>query len=605
MEHGSVEVLVALFASVFVVSSLCQWVAWRVKLPAIIFLLLAGLIAGPMLQLVSPDEILGPLLFPFVSLSVAVILFEGSLTLKYRELGGMQKVVRNMVSIGTLITWVVTTLLTRYILALSWELSLLFGAIAVVTGPTVIGPMLRTVRPTQAVSNILRWEGIVIDPIGASLAVLVYEFIVAGGGQQALGHTLLTFGIIVLVGFVIGILGGYGFGLVLRYHLLPEYLHNVTALALVFGTFAASNLIQAESGLVTVTVMGIWLTNMPHVDMEEILDFKESLSILLISLLFIILASRLDFADFTALGWKALLILLGIQFLARPLSVMAATVGSNLSWPERHLLAWIAPRGIVAAAVSALFAMQLEQAGFADASKIVPLTFMVIIGTVLLQSATARPIALWLGVAEPEPRGCLIVGANPVARTIAMALKNAGFRVKLADSSWEYTSKARMEGLSTYFGNPISEHSDRHLDMVGLGRMLALSPHEELNMGAAMHYRVDLGAENIFRIQNRRPKGRNTRNHGLDHARGTLLFGENVTYMTLKEMLDYGAEIHSTKLTKNYTYTNWKNQHGNFAVALFAVDPRNNLRLFSVEALFEPAAGWKIFSLVLPDSHAA
>ncbi|MFA6686219.1 MAG: cation:proton antiporter, partial [Desulfuromonas sp.] len=314
MEHGSVDMLSALFAAVFVISSLCQWLAWRIKLPAIIFLLLAGLIAGPLLQLVSPDEILGDLLFPFVSLSVAVILFEGSLTLKYSKLGGMQKVVRNLVSIGTLITWILTTLLTRYILNLSWEISLLFGAISVVTGPTVIAPMLRTVRPTQAVANVLRWEGIVIDPIGASLAVLVYEFIVAGGGQRAIGHTLLTFGIIVLVGFVIGVFSGHGFGLLLRYRLLPEYLHNVTALALVFGSFAVSNLIQAESGLVTVTVMGMWLANMSNVDMEEILDFKESLSLLLLSLLFIILASRLDFADFTALGWPALFILLGIQF---------------------------------------------------------------------------------------------------------------------------------------------------------------------------------------------------------------------------------------------------------------------------------------------------
>jgi len=604
MEHGSVDTMVAMFAAVFVVSSLCQWVAWRVKLPAIIFLLLAGLVAGPMLQLVSPDEILGELLFPFVSLSVAVILFEGSLTLKYRELGGMQKVVRNMVSFGMLTTWGITTLLTRYILGLGWDISLLFGAISVVTGPTVIAPMLRTVRPTQAVSNILRWEGIVIDPIGASLAVLVYEFIIAGGGEEALGHTLLTFGLIVLVGFVIGILGGYGFGLVLRYHLLPEFLHNVTALALVFGTFALSNLIQAESGLVTVTVMGMCLTNMPNVDMEEILDFKESLSILLISLLFIILASRLDFADFTSLGWPALLILVGIQFLARPLNVMVSAAGSNLTWPERHLLAWIAPRGIVAAAVSALFAMQLEQAGFADAGKLVPLTFMVIIGTVLLQSATARPIATWLGVAEPEPRGCLIVGANPVARTIGLALKNAGFRVKLADSSWEYTSKARMDGLPTYFGNPISEHSDRHLDMVGLGRMLALSPHEELNMGAAMHYRVDLGVENIFRIQNKKPKGQ-SRNGAQNHSRGTILFSEEITYASLKEMLDYGAEIHSTKLTENYTYKNWKRQRGNFAVPLFAIDPRKNLRLFSMDKLFEPGAGWQIYSMVLPDNHAA
>jgi NhaP-type Na+/H+ or K+/H+ antiporter len=604
MEHGSVETLVAIFAAVFVVSSLCHWLAWRVKLPAIIFLLLAGIVAGPMLQLVSPDEILGDLLFPFVSLSVAVILFEGSLTLKYRELGGMQKVVRNMVSIGVLTTWSITTLLTWFILDLSWEISLLFGAISVVTGPTVIAPMLRTVRPTQAVSNILRWEGIVIDPIGASLAVLVYEFIIVGGGETALGNTLASFGLIVLVGFAIGIAGGYAFGLVLRHHLLPEFLHNVTALALVFGTFAVSNLIQAESGLVTVTVMGMWLANMPNVDMEEILDFKESLSILLISLLFIVLASRLDFADFTSLGWPAVLILVGIQFLARPLNVMVSTVGSNLTWPERHLLAWIAPRGIVAAAVSALFAMQLEQAGFADASKLVPLTFMVIIGTVLLQSATARPIAKWLGVAEPEPRGYLIIGANPVARTIGLALQEAGFRVKLADSSWEYISKARMEGLPTYFGNPISEHSDRHLDMVGLGRMLALSPHEELNMGAAMHYRVDLGVENIFRIQNKIPRGQ-SRSGEFNYSRGTVLFGEDVTYSTLKEMLDYGAEIRSTKLTESYTYAQWKQQHGNFAIPLFAIDPRRNLRLFSVDKLFEPGAGWQIFSMILPDTHAA
>lgn len=604
MEHGSVDMLSALFAAVFVISSLCQWLAWRIKLPAIIFLLLAGLIAGPLLQLVSPDEILGDLLFPFVSLSVAVILFEGSLTLKYSKLGGMQKVVRNLVSIGTVITWMLTTLLTRYILNLSWEISLLFGAISVVTGPTVIAPMLRTVRPTQAVANVLRWEGIVIDPIGASLAVLVYEFIVAGGGQRAIGHTLLTFGIIVLVGFVIGVFSGHGFGLLLRYRLLPEYLHNVTALALVFGSFAVSNLIQAESGLVTVTVMGMWLANMSNVDMEEILDFKESLSLLLLSLLFIILASRLDFADFTALGWPALFILLGIQFLVRPLSVMASTARSNLTWPERHLLAWIAPRGIVAAAVSALFAMQLEQAGFADASKIIPLTFMVIIGTVLLQSATARPIALWLGVAEPEPRGCLIVGANPVARMIAHALQTGGFRVRLADSSWDYISKARMEGLPTYFGNPMSEHSDIYLDMVGLGRMLALSPHEELNMGAAMYYRMDLGVENIFRIQNRRPKGK-VRTNGLEQARGTILFEEGVTYATLKEMLDQGATVHSTKLTEAYTYADWQKHHDSAAVALFAIDPRKNLRLFSNDNLFEPTTGWQIFSLILPEARAA
>ncbi|MCD6527241.1 MAG: sodium:proton antiporter [Desulfuromonas sp.] len=595
-----IEYTVALLASIFVISSLCQWLAWRVKLPAIIFLLLTGLLVGPVLQLFSPDKILGDLLFPFVSLSVAVILFEGSLTLKFREIKGMHLVVRNMVSFGMLITWLTTTIATRLVLHLSWELSFLFGAISVVTGPTVIAPMLRTVRPTASVANILRWEGIVIDPIGASLAVLVYEFIIAGGGHAALGHTLLSFGRIVLVGFIVGAAGGYGFGLCLRRHRLPEYLHNTTTLALVVGTFALSNLLQAESGLVTVTVLGMWLANMPDVDMEEILDFKESLSILLISLLFIILAARLDFATFRQLGWPALYIFLAIQFLARPLNIMLSALGSSLNWPERHLLAWIAPRGIIAAAVSALFALHLEQAGFADAELLVPLTFMVIIGTVLLQSATARPIALWLGVAEPEPRGFLLIGANSVARAIGKALMDNGFRVRLADPSWEKISNTRMEGLPTYFGNPISEHADRHLDMVGLGRMLALTSHESYNVNAAMHYRIDLGAENIFSIQNRADSEQSDKMKVGSKDRGQRLFGEEITYCQLSRLLEQGGEIHTTKLTDTFSFEQWQKQQMPDTIALFAIDPKDNLRIFTVEYQLQPQPGWKIISLMPP-----
>lgn len=597
----TIDQLVALFAAIFVVSSLCQWLAWRVKLPAIIFLLLTGILAGPVLKLVSPDTLLGPLLFPFVSLSVAVILFEGSLTLRYREIGGMQRVVRNMVSFGMLVTWGVTTVATRLALHLSWELCFLFGAISVVTGPTVIAPMLRTVRPTQSVSSILRWEGIVIDPIGASLAVLVYEFVVAGGGQDALGHTLLTFARIILVGFSLGAVGGYAFGRVLRQHWLPEYLHNVTTLGLVFGSFALSNLLQPESGLVTVTVLGLWLANMPGVDMEEILDFKESLSILLISLLFIVLASRLDFNDFKQLGWSAVWVFLAIQFLARPLNIMVSTAGSTLRWPERHLLAWIAPRGIVAAAVSALFAMQLQQQGYAGADLLVPLTFLVIIGTVLLQSATARPIALWLGVAEPEPRGCLLIGANPVARAIGRALVDNGFRVMLADSSWDHVSKARMESLPTYFGNPISEHADRHLDMVGIGRMLALSAREELNISAAMHYRIDLGVDNMFILQTRPGQQVAAKHQMVDRRRGHVLFGPEVTYGLMKGRLEQGYEVHTTKLTETFTFERWQAQQVGEVIALFAIDRKRNLRLFSPDREIRPLAGWQVVSLVPPD----
>jgi len=601
VDSFSIDQLVALLAGVFVIGSLCQWLAWWVKLPAIIFLLLTGIIVGPVLNLFSPDALLGPLLFPFISLSVAVILFEGSLTLKYREIVGMQKVVRNMVTLGILVTWVITALATRWVLGLSWELCCLFGAISVVTGPTVIAPMLRTVRPTQTVANILRWEGIVIDPIGASLAVLVYEFIVAGGGQQALGHTLLNLAQIVLVGFSIGIAGGYGFGLILRQHLLPEFLHNTSALALIFGAFSLSNLLQPESGLVTVTVMGIWLANMPGIDMEEILDFKESLSILLISLLFIILASRLEVSSFTQLGWSALWVFLAIQFLARPLNVMVSSLGSSLTWPQRHLLAWIAPRGIVAAAVAALFALQLQKANVADADMLVPLTFLVIIGTVLLQSFTARPIALWLGAAEPEPRGFLLIGANRVARMLGKSLQDSGFRVVLAASSWEHISAARMEGLATYFGNPISEHADRHLDMVGIGNMLALSAREELNVGAAMHHRIDLGSDNVYILPIRAANQVAEKHQIVNTRRGHILFGADVSYVDLVYKIKQGWQISATKLSESYTYELWCQQHGDFAVALYAIDNKQNLHLFCAERKQHPQAGWRLFSLLPPD----
>lgn len=268
MKHHEILIIIA---GSLAVCTFCQWLAWRVRLPAMIFLLLAGISGGPVFLIFDPEKLMGHLFFPFVSLSVAIILFEGSLTLKFREILGLQSVVRNMLSFGLIITWLITTVSARFAIGVSWELAFLFGAITVVTGPTVIAPLLRTVRPTTAIANILRWEGIVIDPIGASLAVLVYEFIISSGGQQAWGNTFITFSQIITVGMCIGIGSGYFLGLALRNHWLPEFLQNVATLGLVFFSFVLADTLQAESGLVAVTVLGMWLANMPGVDLEEIL----------------------------------------------------------------------------------------------------------------------------------------------------------------------------------------------------------------------------------------------------------------------------------------------------------------------------------------------
>lgn len=581
----------------------CQWFAWWVRLPAILFLLLAGILAGPVLHWIVPDVLLGDLLFPFVSLAVSVILFEGSLTLKFAEIRGLEQIVRRLVTSGLLVTWTVVAFAAGYLVRFPPELAVLFGAMTVVTGPTVIVPLLRTVRPTASIANILRWEGIVIDPIGALLAVLVFEFIVSGRLDAAFGHTLASFAKILAVGVVFGVAAGQALGLALRHHWLPEYLHNVATLALVFGVFALSNAAQGEAGLLTVTVMGLWLANMDDVPVEDILDFKESLSVALISVLFVLLAARLDFAQLHALGWGAVGVLAAMQFVARPLKILVSTWGTTLRWQERALLAWIAPRGIVAAAVAALFSLRLQAAGFAQADLLVPLTFLVIIGTVVLQSATAGPLARLLGVADPEPTGFLIIGANPVARAIAGVLAKRGIPTLLCDATWSHIRAARMAGLATFYGSAVSSYADRRLDLVGLGRVLALSSQPELNALALHRYRREFDRNQLYALPAAGPdvSDRSSAVSGV----GRIAFGADATYARLAEALSVGGEIRETKLTENFDFDAFNRMHFRRAVPLFAVDPKDRLRVFTATAGAQvaPGPGWTLISLITPEDE--
>jgi NhaP-type Na+/H+ or K+/H+ antiporter len=592
------ETIVMSIAAIGVLALACQWFAWWVKLPAILFLLLSGIVVGPLSGWIDPDALFGDLLFPMVSLAVAVILFEGSLTLRFSEIKGLERVVQRMVSSGMLVTWTVTTLATYALLDISFQLALLFGALTVVTGPTVIVPMLRTVRPTAHLANILRWEGIVIDPLGALLAVLVFEFIISGSGGTAIGHTLLLFAEQILTGLLLGALAGYVLGVVLRRHWLPEFLHNAAALMLVFAVFALSNHLRAESGLLAVTVMGIWLANMKDVDVEGILDFKETLSIVLISVLFIILAARLDFAAVALLGWGALGVLLIMQFVGRPLKILVSTWGSSLSWRERAMLAWVAPRGIVAAAVAALFALQLQKQGVEQAAILVPMTFIVIIGTVALQSISARLVAVWLGVAEPDPEGFLIVGGNPLARAIALALQKHGFRVLLADTSWSNVRAAMMENLPAFFGKVVSEYADRRLDLVGIGQLLALSSVQEENALAAMRYRTEFGVANIYSLQVTSEQEGDTKTGKPPY--GHIAFGEQVSFTQLSKMLAKGAEIRSTGLSDEFGFDEYYKTYYGRAVPLFAISPRGKLFVYTAGGDLKLASGWTIISLIEP-----
>lgn len=576
----------------------CQWLAWRVRLPAILFLLLSGILAGPILGLLDPQQLFGPLLFPLVSLSVALILFEGSLTLRLSEWREIGSVVQRMVTIGALLTWAVIAIATHFLLGFSWELSLLFGTLTLVTGPTVIVPMLRVVRPTSSIANILRWEGIVIDPIGALLAVVMFSFIVSHEQSNAWSDSLTTFAAVIGSGSVLGVAGGWLFGQVLRRHWLPEYLHNLAAMAAALGVFIGANALMHESGLLAITLMGMWLANMRGVDVRQILHFKENLSVLLISGLFILLAARLDLNALIALGPVTLVLLAVIQFVARPLNAYLCTLGSSLNWRERSLLAWIAPRGIVAAAVSAIFALRLEEYGHAQAHLLVPLTFLVIIGTVVVQSATARPLAKLLQVAEPAPSGFLIVGANPVARALGKALQGLGNRVLLSDSSWENISAARMEKLPTYFGNPTSQDAEVHLDLIGLGHLLALSPSSELNALACMHFRHDFPARRRFTLPSGAESRRSNKHRSGEDVRGRPLGNRPLNFPQFASRLSKGAEIRTTTLTATFDWQAYQQLHGETALILLARDPRGWIHVATQPLDIQPGPGWTLVALI-------
>jgi CPA1 family monovalent cation:H+ antiporter len=361
--------------------------------------------------------------------------------------------------------------------------------------------------------------------------------------------------------------------------------------------------VEAEAGLLAVTVMGMWLANMPRVSVAHILDFKESLSLMLISTLFVVLAARIDFAQLQQLGWAALGVLAAIQFVARPLKIALATRGSSLSWRERALLAWIAPRGIVAAAVAALFALKLQAAGYSQAELLVPLTFLVIIGTVVLQSATAGGLARALGVAEPEPSGFLIVGANPVARVIAKALQKRGYASLLCDTTWANVSAARMHGLSAFYGSAVSEYADRRLDLVGLGRLLALSPLQEANLLAVHRYRREFDEKHLYALP------ADAADDGDKHAAplpaGYLAFGADVTFARLSDALAAGAEVRETTLTANFDFDDYYRKYYKRAIPLFAIDPKGQLQVFTADSRIKPGPAWTLLSLVTPEVKQA
>ncbi|MGV8996962.1 MAG: cation:proton antiporter [Parvibaculaceae bacterium] len=574
-----------------------QWLSWWLKQPAILLLLLAGLLAGPVFGILNPDQLFGSLLLPTVSLGVAVILFEGSLTLKFSEIKGLGQVVTRLVTIGALVSLVSIAWAAMALGLFDWKVALLFGALVSVTGPTVIVPILRSMRPNKSLANILRWEGIIIDPLGAVAAVVIFQFFTIGSENVS---DLFLVANVFIVGIAVGAGAAFGVAFALRRHFMPDYLHNVITLAIVLLAFALSNEMAEESGLLAVTVMGIILANTKDIDTEGILNFKESLTVLLTSVLFIVLAARVPLHTIFFDGWAATLLIAFILFVARPLTVLVSTLGTSLPWPDRAVLSWVAPRGIVAASVSALFALRLANAGVAGAESLVQMVFAVIVVTVVLQGLTARPFAQMLGVADPDALGVLIVGGNAVAQAIALSLKKLNIDVIVADTSWEDIRRARMNGLQTFYGTAVSDDADHRLDLVGIGMLFALSRNEPLNSLSCMRYANEFGTANVFNIRLADTAERTTM------PAGRTLFKEDVTLEKLEQLIQHEQfEIRHTNITAEFDYQQMTDQQSVESILLYAISPTGGLYPIAEDSKFRAVAGWRIAYLDKRDHQPA
>ncbi len=592
---------------VLVLGVFAQWMAWRLRFPAILLLLVTGFLLG---RWVRPDEMIDEtLLSSAVSLSVAVILFEGGLSLKFRDITDIGPAILRLVTIGCAVTWGTATLLGRGLVFDTWAVAALAGAIYTVTGPTVIGPLLRHVRPHRRPAAVARWEGIVVDPIGATLAVLVYESIQTQGPEAAAATVALAIAKTATSALAVG--GGVAGATVflLRRHWLPDYLHAPALLAAVLGAFTLSDLIQPESGLATVTVLGVALANQKRVAIEHMTKFKQSLGVLLLGGLFIVLSGGLQPEDLSALGGQGLLYVAAMILLVRPASVLIATIGSSLNVPERAFIACLAPRGVVAAAVSGVFAMHLAHLDSpslqADASRLVPLTFLLIVVTVTVYGLTAKPLALRLGVADPDPQGFLIIGAGPLERMIAKTIQEEGCLVKLVDSNRQNVTAARLDGLRTRHGNILSESLQEELDLSGLGRLLAMTPSDEVNALSAIAFTETFERAGVFQLPSAHAQTRTKGAGGANRPAGRRLFAADATYDELTRRMMAGAVIKKTLLTEEFSFSDFQEQYGQQAVVLFIVGRTGNLSICTAEEALNPVAGQKLISLVDADATKA
>jgi len=566
-----------------------QWVAWRLRLPAIVLLAGSGLIVGPGLGWINPSEELGDLLRPVISLCVAIILFEGGLSLRLAELKEAARGVQRLVYLGAPFGWAAATLCAHYIGGLDWAVSLVFGAIMVVTGPTVIMPLLRQSALNRRTASYLKWEGIVNDPIGALLAVLVFQFFVFSGEGSGLAEVLQGVGLAITSGLVFGGFGGWLTGRAFRAGMVPEYLKSPVMLGLVLVVYEISNLMQHEAGLLAVTIMGIVVANMNLPGIGDMKRFKEYITIMLVSVVFVLLTADLNVESLTSIGWRGAALIAAIMVIARPVAIMLATMKADMEFRERLLLSWIAPRGIVAAATAGVMGPRLVDAGY-DADVLLPLVFAVIFATVFAHGLSLNWLAGRLGLSSRHRDSVVIVGASPWTIELARTLQELKVNVLVADSSWHNLRAARLAGVPVFYGDILSEFAEESVELAHVRTVLAATSNDAYNALVCTQIAPEVGQRHVFQL----PMGAETEDDPKAIARprrGNVAFGKDAVFERLWRLYVRGWGFYKTKLSDNYSYSDFLSERPDDAMQVILLGPDGDVDLFSVQHELEPKPG--------------
>ncbi|MFG6113967.1 cation:proton antiporter [Halobacillus sp. MO56] len=580
-----------------------QWAAWRFRLPAIVLMSIAGLLAGPIFGLINPEQDFGAVYRPIIAMAVAIILFEGSLNLDFKEVKGLGRPVVRIVTLGAFISWILGAFAAHYVAGLSWAVAFVIAGLFIVTGPTVILPLLRQAKLKARPAKILKWEGIIVDPIGALLAVFAFEFIRFILSDEIGIIGLLSFFLASLFAILLGWACGRGVGWMFETGYVPEYLKSPVVFTVVIACFTIADEITHETGLLAVTAMGMTLANLHIPSISDMRHFKENISLLLISTIFIMLTASLTPETlFQILNIQIIGFVLLMLFVVRPLSIWVSTIGTDLTKSEKLLVGWIAPRGIVALTVSSYFASVLLDEGYEDANLLISITFALVFSTVVAHGFSIQWLAKKLNLSMEGPPGVLINGSSTFTVTLAKTLEELKVPVMIIDSSWERLMTARRAGVPIYHGEILSEQTEYTMDMTPFEYLIAASELDSYNALICTTFVPTFGRNNLYQLSLRNQSGDNL--EGLVHSiGGRILFEEGASWEKLNQLAGEGYKFRKTNITSKYTFKDYMNNKNEGAILLLIKKPSGKVDFFTEDFDTKAEQGDVVVSLMPPDKE--